>query len=85
MLCRKDPCVDGVVESGINGWQYDSGTAFAKYLTEFCASAQRRAEMSQAALESSERFSAEAFGLTVEKLYKSLQQVNVPMASGARW
>ena len=40
--------------------------------------------MSRAAWESSERFSAEAFGAAAEALYRSLEEQPMPIASGAR-
>ena len=84
VLCRRDPCVDGVVEDGRNGWQYEDGEAFSRHLDEFCASAALREEMSRAARASSEAFSAEAFGAAAEKLYKSLGRTAAPSLSGAR-
>ena len=84
VLCLRDSCVEGVVEDGINGWQYEDGEAFSRYLHAFCESGELRQGMRQAALASAERFSAEAFGEAAEKLYQSLQQQPVPMAAGAR-
>lgn len=72
VLCCKDPCVDGVVENGVNGWQYESSAEFGRRLEEFCSSAALREEMSRAALASAERFSGEAFGAAAERLYQSL-------------
>ncbi len=85
VLCRRDPCVDGVVEDGVNGWQYETGDGFAQHLAQFCDSPSLREEMRRAARQSSEKFSAEAFGAAAEKVYQSLQRSVVPMASGARW
>lgn len=31
-LCRKDPCLDSVIEDGINGWQYSSYAQFSDRL-----------------------------------------------------
>lgn len=74
VLCCKDPCVDGVVENGVNGWQYENGAEFGRCLEEFCSSAGLRSEMSRAAEASAERFSGEAFGAAAERLYESLIQ-----------
>ena len=84
VLCRRDACVEGVVENGFNGWQYESGEDFARYLTDFCGDGELRRRMSRAAWESSERFSAEAFGAAAEALYRSLEEQPMPIASGAR-
>ena len=85
MLCRKDPCVDGVIENGVNGWQYEDAAGFTAALAAFCGDGVRRASMSRAALESSERFSAEAFGAAAEKLYREVQRDWMPLAAGERW
>lgn len=85
VLCRRDPCVDGVVEDGINGWQYDSGKDFGRYLSDFCADPALRRQMREAARESSEKFSAEAFGAAAARLYASIQEEAMPAAAGERW
>jgi len=85
VLCRKDPSVDGVIEDGVNGWQYEDAAGFARALSGFCGDAERRREMGRAALASSERFSAEAFGEAMEKLYQEVQRQWMPMAAGERW
>lgn len=74
VLCRKDPCVDGVVENGVNGWQYEDGGAFGEHLSAFCSDAALRERMGRAARESAERFSAEAFGRAAERLYLSVRE-----------
>ncbi|MBD5169107.1 MAG: glycosyltransferase family 4 protein [Oscillibacter sp.] len=73
VLCRKDPCVDGVVEDGVNGWQYEDGQSFGEHLSAFCGDAALRERMSWEAKASSEKFSAEAFGAAAAELYASVQ------------
>lgn len=85
VLCRRDPCVDGVVEDGVNGWQYDSGKDFGRYLSDFCTDPALRRQMREAARESSEKFSAEAFGAAAARLYASVQEEAMPAAAGERW
>ena len=84
VLCRKDPCVDGVIENGVNGWQYEDEKGFTEALAAFCGGEELRKEMSRAAFASSERFSAEAFGEAAEKLYREVQQQWMPLAAGER-
>lgn len=77
VLCRKDPCLEGVIEDGVNGWQYETEEAFCLRLAAFCGDKELRARMSQAAEETAERYSAEAFGRAAEALYRSvLEQEN---------
>ena len=84
VLCRKDPCVDGVIENGVNGWQYEDEKGFTEALAAFCGGEALREEMGRAAVESSERFSAEAFGAAAEKLYREVQRQWIPLAAGER-
>lgn len=81
VLCRRDACVEGVIEDGVNGWQYDDGEGFARCLSAFCGSAELREQMSAAARESSEKFSAEAFGKAAEQLYLSVERAEMFTAS----
>lgn len=85
VLCRKDPCVDGVVEDGVNGWQYEDSETFGTCLAAFCSDGALRRRMRDEARASSEKFSAEAFGKAVEQLYLSVQREAVPAAAGERW
>ena len=84
VLCRRDPCVDGVVEDGVNGWQYEDAESFGRYLSAFCGDAALRERMSREAQLSSERFSAEAFGAAAAALYASVQKEAMPAVSGER-
>ena len=80
VLCRRDECVDGVVEDGVNGWQYASAGDFSRCLSAFCDDPDLRRRMAQNAWESAERFSAGAFGRSVEALYLSVQGHPLPLA-----
>ena len=84
VLCRRDPCVEGVVEDGVNGWQYESQEEFARCLAAFCGSGETRERMQRAAWRSAEKFSAEAFGAAAEALYLSLLGQPAPTAGGTR-
>ena len=45
VLCRADPCLDGVVENGRNGWQWQTDAEFSAALDALRASdASQRAE-----------------------------------------
>jgi 1,2-diacylglycerol 3-alpha-glucosyltransferase len=74
VLCKKDPCVEGVVEDGVNGWQYETSADFGRYLGQFCLHPAQRDAMSGAALDSAQRFSGAAFGRAAQELYQSLIQ-----------
>ena len=68
-LVRADPCLDGVVENGVNGWQWKDGAEFHQALAAFCAGGTREA-LSAGALATAERFSAERFADQVLKVYQ---------------
>ena len=72
VLCRRDPCLEGVIEDGVNGWQYGDGTEFGRRLERFCGDKDLRQRMAQAAEETAERYSAETFGRAAEALYRSV-------------
>ena len=74
VLCRKDPCLEGVIEDGVNGWQYEGKEEFCRRLEGFCADKALRKQMAQGAEETAEGFSAEAFGRAAEALYRSVLQ-----------
>lgn len=82
VLCRRDPCVDGVVEDSVNGWQYETAEDFSACLAAFCGDGALRERMAQAARESSEKFSAEAFGAAAARLYASVEAEAMPAAAG---
>lgn len=68
-LCKKDPCIDGVVINNYNGFQYEAVEefkAFAKKLTE---DGDFRKQLSENALKSAEKFSTLTFAKKAEKIY----------------
>lgn len=69
-LCRADPCLEGVIENGVNGWQYTDETDFLNKLEQFLSDASLRRRMTSAALASAEELSAERFAQRVEAIYQ---------------
>lgn len=72
VLCRKDKCLDGIVENGISGWQYDTREDFLSRIVLFKANEVMREKMSKKALQVAERFSTTAFADEIEGLYLRL-------------
>lgn len=69
-LCRRDPCLSGVIEDGVNGWQFSTGAEFTDRLRTFLSDEALRASMSSAAAEGARRsFSAESFALRAVQVY----------------
>lgn len=71
VLCRRDGCLDGVIEEGENGWQYDGLEQFLAFLEKWGdLDDDGRRKMREYAERSAVRFSAEAFGREVERVYE---------------
>ena len=71
VLCRRDGCLDGVIEEGKNGWQYDGLEQFLAFLEKWGdLDDDGRRKMRECAERSAVRFSAEVFGREVERVYE---------------
>ncbi|BAK98238.1 1,2-diacylglycerol 3-glucosyltransferase [Oscillibacter valericigenes Sjm18-20] len=74
-LCRKDACLAGVIEDGVNGWQFHNGDEFIAHLQEYLADEQLRNSMRAAAADSArQNFSAEGFARRVAEVYASAME-----------
>ena len=69
-LCRADPCLEGVIQDGENGWQYHDGQEFRRRLEGFLTHPEAWDSLSRRAAESAEAFSAERFAQQVEQVYQ---------------
>ena len=70
VLCRADPCLDGVVESGFNGWQWKDEAEFASALNTIISDPALRGQLHQNALTTAARYSAEHFAQQVLDAYQ---------------
>ncbi len=72
-LCRYDPCLTGVIEDGINGWQFRDSVEFRAYLNRFLENRKLQVEMSRQAVKlANENFSAAAFAAHVLEVYRQV-------------
>lgn len=71
LVCRKDSCLEDVLEDGYNGFFYTQEEEFSKGISRILDEG-RQEEFCGHAIESSHKFSKENFGLAVEKLYQDL-------------
>lgn len=69
VLCRADPCLDGVIRRGENGWQYETAEAFLRQMETILEDSALVTNMRAAAAASAEPFSAERFARRVEAVY----------------
>ena len=68
-LCRADPCLNGVIRDGENGWQFRDFSDFMSKLEMFCAHPELRRALSEQAAASARDYSAEEFARRVEAIY----------------
>ncbi len=69
-LCRADPCLEGVIQDGENGWQYHSFQEFRRRLEDFLAHPETHEALRRQAAASAEQFSAQRFAQRVERVYQ---------------
>ena len=72
LLCRADPCLSGVVQEGVNGWQYHGEAEFFARLETFLAQPELRGRLSRQALDSAWSFSGEIFGQRAAVVYQEM-------------
>lgn len=71
LLCKKDECLNGVVEDGRNGWQYRSKEEFLNRFEIWDAMDEKgRERLCRNAEKSAGMFSAEQFGRSVARIYE---------------
>ncbi len=68
-LCRADPCLNGVIRDGENGWQFRDFSDFMSKLETFRAHPELRRALSEQAAASARDYSAEEFARRVEAIY----------------
>lgn len=69
-ICRADPCLEGVIENGVNGWQWRSNTEFFAAVDAICSDAKLRQEMSKNAIKTASYYSSEHFAQQVMAVYR---------------
>lgn len=72
MVCKKDKCLDGVIEKGKNGFVFENENEFLENVLLILNDKVLADRMHRNSLKKSDDFSKEEFGLTVEKLYKKV-------------
>lgn len=72
LLCRKDPCLDDVIEEGANGYSYTTEEEFLKFISKMADDDEWRKNASSRSAEISIKFDKSVFGDSVEEIYKTL-------------
>lgn len=70
LLCRADPCFDGVVLEGENGYRYTDINGFRKHLAEIMASPEWVSTASERSRELASRYDRDNFGTAVLAVYE---------------
>lgn len=69
LVCRKDSCLEDILEEGKNGYYFEKEEDFVGHLEELLYDTEKRKAFSDYALESGYKFSKEQFALKVEQAY----------------
>jgi 1,2-diacylglycerol 3-alpha-glucosyltransferase len=72
VICRYDTCIEGVVETGINGFVYQNEEEFRTAVKALFSSEEYRHTIAQKAELAADKFSSRAFATKVEELYRSV-------------
>lgn len=78
LVCRRDPCLAGVLEHGKNGYSYRTRDEFADYVRKILREQETRVRMSARSRQLAKAFGTEAFGRAVNDLYKNSLREHVP-------
>ena len=70
MICRADPCLDGVVQDGVNGYQCPDAAAMAGRTAALLADPEALGAMSRRARAGAGAFSEENFARRAAALYR---------------
>lgn len=70
LVCRADPCLDGVVTNGVDGWQYATAAGRDSALAALLADEGLRRAMGGRAARTAQEFSAAQFAQRAEALYR---------------
>ncbi len=76
LICRDDPCLEGVLKDGFNGYCYQTKEEFVEKTLRLLKDESLRQEMAEHSLSHSENFSEEAFANKMLSLYRQLLSLN---------
>ncbi|QHW29848.1 glycosyltransferase family 4 protein [Paenibacillus rhizovicinus] len=84
VVCKYDPCIDGVIEQGFNGYAYRKPSEFAPYIHAILSDVELRERMSDNALSKANEYSSSVFANHVLDTYTSVlrasREARVPFA-----
>jgi 1,2-diacylglycerol 3-alpha-glucosyltransferase len=76
VVCKYDPCIDGVIEQGNNGYSYKEKSEFTSYINELLRDTKLRERMSKKAVSKTNEYSSSVFANKVLDKYLSIIHAN---------
>lgn len=76
MVCKKDECLEGIIENGVNGFIFTNKKEFIDAVLKIISDRKIEKEMGKISFAKSNNFSKKKFGLAMEKLYKKVLDKN---------
>ena len=74
LLCRRDPCLDGVIVAGENGYEYENEQEFITLLDCILSDKDKMKKMGECSLEIVKPYDKSVFGESVERVYEAAVQ-----------
>jgi len=71
LLCRRDPCLNGVIAQGKNGYEYETEEQFLLLLNELSCDKEKRRRFGERSREIVRPYDKSVFGESVEKVYEA--------------
>ena len=72
LLCRKDPCLDGVLIEGRNGWEYEAEEEFCDIIDAILRNPAQRQEAGSQSEQIAASFDKSNFAEKIEDIYESV-------------
>lgn len=75
VICRKDPCVDGLIINGQNGYTYENVDEFKIAINKFLLNEEHRKDAARFAESKALEYSSEIFGRKIFSVYNELSSI----------
>ena len=72
LLCRKDPCLDGVLIEGCNGWEYEAEEEFCDIIDAILRNPAQRQAAGDHSAQIASSFDKSNFAEKIEDIYESV-------------
>lgn len=74
LLCRRDPCLNGVIIPGENGYEYENEEEFSAFLDTLLSDKEKMKKMGERSTEIVRPYDKSVFGESVERVYAATVQ-----------